>query len=178
MEYLDIVNEKDEVISRDTRKNVHKKHAIHRGIHVFVINSKNEILLQKRSEKRDYYPGFWDASVGAQVLSGETYEQAAGREVKEELGFEPEDLKKVCDYKSYSKRQRENRRLFVCQAEGPFNFNKEEVELIKFWPTEKIQEEIEKGERKFTEGFKISFHKYKEKEIKNFACPEREFLIW
>jgi len=159
-EYLDIVDENDQVIGRDTRKNVHAQHLIHRGVHVFVINSQGEILVQKRSQKKDYYPGFYDASVGAQVLSGEAYQQAAVRETQEELGFKPQKLIKVGDYQSYSDRQRENRRLFVCFYEGPFKIDKKEVEWVRFYSPEKIEVEIKRGKKKFTEGFKLSFQEY------------------
>jgi isopentenyl-diphosphate delta-isomerase type 1 len=159
-EFLDIVDEDDEVIGRDTRENVHARHKTHRGVHVFVLNSRGEILLQKRSEKRDYYPGYYDASVGAHVLSGETYKQAAKRETKEELGFQPSGLERICDYNSYSARQKEKRRLFVCHSEGPFDIDTEEVESVEWWPPERIREEIERGKMKFTEGFKLSFRKF------------------
>ena len=159
-EYLDIVDEKDRLLGRDTRKHIHDNHYIHRGIHVFVINGKGELLLQKRSEEKDYYPGFFDASVGAQVLATELYEDAASRETQEELGFKPKKLIKVRDYKSYSPRQRENRRLFICYSNGPFKPDKNEVEFVRFYPLNLVQKDIESGKKKFTEGFKISFENY------------------
>jgi len=153
VEYLDIVDEKDRTIGKDTRENIHKKNLIHRGVHVFVLNNKGEILVQKRARDKDYLPGFYDASVGGQVLSGESYEQAAEREIKEELGLNFTNLKKVSDYHSYSERQKENRRLFIVKAEGPFKIDKTEIESVKFWLPDQIQTEI----GKFTPGFKISF---------------------
>jgi len=159
-EYLDIVNEEDEVVGRDTRKNVHDNYQIHRGVHVFVINHKGEILLQKRSEDRDNYPGYYDSSVGAQVSSGETYEQAAERETFEELGFRPSNLERVCDYNSYSSKQREKKRLFKCIYDGPFNIDKVEVDFIEWYTIDQIKKEIEKKEKKFTNGFKLSFEGY------------------
>ena len=160
-EFLDIVDKSDRVVGRDTRENVHASYQIHRGIHVFVVNSKKEILLQKRSMKKDYYPGYYDASVGAQVLSGESYKEAALRETEEELGFVPRELSKVCDYDSFSERQREKRRLFVCVFEGEFKIDEEEVESVEWCAVEKIKRMIEKG-MDFTEGFKISFERYLE----------------
>ncbi len=158
-EYLDIVDENDQVIGKDTRDNVHKNFQIHRGIHVLVINSKREILIQKRSTNKSYYPGYYDASVGAQVQSGESYEDTAKRETQEELGFTPLALTKICDYKSYSTRQRENRRLFVCLHEGPFNFDHNELETVDFISPTKIQKMVAAG-KPFTEGFTISFKHY------------------
>lgn len=160
-EYLDIVDENDKVIGKDIRDLVHKNFQIHRGVHVLVINSKGEILIQKRSSNKSYYPGYYDASVGAQVQSGESYEDAAKRETQEELSFVPKTLTKICDYKSYSTRQRENRRLFTCLHEGPFNFDHNELESVDFLSPEKIQEMIA-SEKPFTEGFTISFKHYLE----------------
>lgn len=158
-EYLDIVNENDEVVGKDTRENVHRDYKIHRGIHVFVINSKKELLLQKRSQSKTDRPGYFDASVGAQVRAGEAYEGAATRETKEELGFVPEKLIKITDYKSYSKRQRENRRLFVTFFDGPFKLDQQEIENVEFLPINTIQEKI-RGSKLFTEGFKLSLAHY------------------
>ncbi len=159
-EYLDIVNEHDEVIGKDTRKNVHASHRIHRGVHVLVISSDGDILMQKRSEKKNYYPGYYDASVGAHLTSGETYEEAAVRETEEELGFVPKELTFICDYDSFSDRQKEKRRLFVCHFDGPFNIDKEELELVEWFSPERIEQEIKKGEMKLTEGFVLSFRSY------------------
>src|SRR5580700_5303083 len=89
---MDVVNEYDEVIGQDTRKHIHDTHQIHRGVHVLIRNSKEEILIQRRSFSKDYYPGYYDISVGAQVSSGESYEDAARRELTEELGCHTTDL--------------------------------------------------------------------------------------
>lgn len=159
-EYLDIVDKQDKLIGRDTRKKVHDDFSIHRGVHVLILNAKGELLLQKRSLNKDYYPGFFDISVGAQVAACESYLESAFRETKEELGFQPQKLIKICDYQSYSTRQKENRRLFFCRFKGPFEIDKNEVEFIKFFPPETIKKEIESNKKQFTEGFKISFDRY------------------
>ena len=76
MEFLDVVDEDDNVVGKNTREDIHKKHLIHRGVHVIVLSSKGEILIQKRSKSRSYYPGVFDASVGGHVFSGEGYATA------------------------------------------------------------------------------------------------------
>ena len=55
--------------------------------HVIVMNSKDEIVLQKRSKKKFIQPGRWDTSVGGHLEPGESYEVGAIREMKEELGI-------------------------------------------------------------------------------------------
>ena len=112
-----------------------------------VINRQKEILLQKRSKLVDYYPGYFDASVGVHVLSGETYEQAAVRETQEELGFRPQKLIKIADYHSYSERQKENRRLFLYyHDELPKSISKE-VASVAFYSSNKYLQFIDKNQR-------------------------------
>jgi isopentenyl-diphosphate delta-isomerase len=160
MELLDIVDENDTVIGRGTRKSVHGNYQIHRGVHVFVINSTGEILIQKRSNEKNDRPGFLDASCGAQVTSGETYEQAAQRETKEELGIKVKKLVYIGKYKSFSERQREIRTLFITKNDGPFDIEKHEVEKVEFMTVRKIQKIIHKNLIPFTEGFKRSLKLY------------------
>lgn len=46
------------------------------------------LLLPKRSRNRELFPNFYDFSCGEHVLSDESYDNAAKRGVKEELGLE------------------------------------------------------------------------------------------
>ena len=55
------------------------------AVHIFIVNSRGEWLIQRRSDVKDWQPGTWDITGGA-VLSGEESRDAAIREVREELG--------------------------------------------------------------------------------------------
>lgn len=154
-EYMDIVNERDEVIGRDTRERVHARHDIHRGVHVFVVNDAGELLLQLRAATKSYYPGHWDASAGGQVAAGETYEQAGRRELEEELGCPPGPLELIGKYDSFSSRQREKRALFVHRCAGPFSFPAEEIAELRFVAADGVVEML--ASQPFTEGFRRSF---------------------
>lgn len=153
-EYMDVVNERDEVIGRDTRANVHARHLIHRGVHVFVVNRAGELLVQRRAMAKSYYPGYWDASVGGQVGAGESYAEAAARELEEELGCSGGDLKLIGVYDSFSSRQREKRALFVHHSEGPFSFPAKEIEELRFVSPDELLRMI--GSEPVTEGFRRS----------------------
>src|SRR5258706_15211525 len=87
-EIFDVVDEHDRVVGRETRGEVHRRGLMHRAIHVLVFNSRGEIFLQKRSQKKDRQPGLWDSSASGHVDSGETYDACAVRELQEELGLE------------------------------------------------------------------------------------------
>ena len=62
-EIFDMVNERDEVIGQRTRGEVHRLGLRHRAVHVLVFNGRGELFLQKRSLKKDTFPGAWDSSV-------------------------------------------------------------------------------------------------------------------
>ena len=94
MEYLDIINEKDEIIGREERTIVHEKGLLHREIHIWFFDSKEDIIFQKRGVEKSS-GGLLDATIGGHVDSGETYVQTALREGFEESGIQLKEGKLV-----------------------------------------------------------------------------------
>src|SRR5437773_10117857 len=88
-EIFDVVNEHDEVIGQKPRSEIHRLKLNHRAVHVLVFNSRGELFLQKRSMKKDCFPGVWDSSASGHLASGESYDACAVRELREEIGLEP-----------------------------------------------------------------------------------------
>ena len=86
-EIFDIVNERDEVVGQNTRREVHARGLWHRAVHVLVFNARGEVFLQKRSIKKDIAAGKWDSSASGHLDSGEDYDACAVREVREEIGL-------------------------------------------------------------------------------------------
>lgn len=93
-EWFDVVNERDEVIARALRRDVHAWGWWHRAVHVLVFDAAGRIFLQKRSMTKDLSPGLWDSSCSGHVDSGEDYDRAATRELGEELGLAREIAEK------------------------------------------------------------------------------------
>ncbi len=84
--FLDVVNEKDEVIDSKPRSDVHRFGLLHREIHVWMFDENKNIFFQKRGLHRPS-AGLLDATVGGHVDGGEDYLAAAVRETKEEAGI-------------------------------------------------------------------------------------------
>jgi isopentenyl-diphosphate delta-isomerase len=84
-ELLYHVNEKDEVLGKISRNEAHSKGILHRAGMVFLINSGDKILINKRSSKHEIHPFCYDPSVSFHVIYGETYEDSAKRETEEEI---------------------------------------------------------------------------------------------
>jgi predicted protein tyrosine phosphatase len=70
-EIFDVVNERDEVVGQAPRSEVHRRKLNHRAVHVLVFNSRGELFLQKRSLKKDCFPGAWDSSASGHLDTGE-----------------------------------------------------------------------------------------------------------
>ena len=90
-EYLDIVDESGQptgqIISRDA---AHTDGILHRTAHVWVVRKTGrgyDILLQKRSEEKDSFPGLYDTSSAGHIPAGDEPLESALRELKEELGI-------------------------------------------------------------------------------------------
>lgn len=85
-ELLEIVDENDCVIGTRSRADIHTLGLRHREVHVWFVTLQNEIIFQRRSATKDTFPNLLSASVGGHVEIGQTYEQAAIREIEEETG--------------------------------------------------------------------------------------------
>src|SRR5688572_17005539 len=83
---IDRVDEDDAVIGPISRQNIFREQAGFRSLHLFVVNSKNELLLQRIAGAKERYPGFWGSSAAGYIFSGESYDEAAQRKLEQELG--------------------------------------------------------------------------------------------
>jgi len=163
-EKLDIVDEKDEVIGTATRKECHEQKLRHRGVQVFVINEEEDFFIQKRSEKKDVFPGLYEGGVTGHVQSGETYKQAAVRELKEELGINvhEKDLREMFKFKILFGQEHELITAYILDYTDTINIDQNEVLSGQFLSIDEIKQRIKKNEEEFTPAFLIGFDKYME----------------
>jgi|DewCreStandDraft_4_1066084.scaffolds.fasta_scaffold01724_20 isopentenyldiphosphate isomerase len=127
-ELFEIVNDRDEIIGRAPRSEVHRRGLKHRAVHVLVFNRRGEVFLQKRSPTKDCFPGVWDSSASGHLAPGESYDAGAVREVAEELGWRldrpPARLFKLeaCAATGW-----EFVWVYRAEAEGPFTLHPDEI---------------------------------------------------
>jgi len=159
-EIFDVVNERDEVIDRKPRSEVHRLGSLHRAVHVLVFNSRGQIFLQKRSVTKDREPGKWDSSSSGHVDSGEDYDACAVRELHEEIGLAvknpPERLFKI---NACPETDREFVRVYRCQAEGPFQLHPDEIERGGWFAPDKITRWIAEKPEDFASAFRFIWGK-------------------
>ena len=96
-ELIDLVNDQDQVISVIKRSNIpdYAQQGYTRVVLAFVINHENKIAILRRTADRLYSP-LHLAIVGGGVQSGEDYDQAAKREIAEEVGINIEQYPFTC----------------------------------------------------------------------------------
>jgi isopentenyldiphosphate isomerase len=149
-EIFDVVNEQDEVVGNLSRREVHRQGLRHRAVHLLVYNSKGEVFLQKRSMKKDNFPGTWDSSAAGHVDCGESYEHCVLRETREELGFElpcvPEKLMKI---DACEETGQEFVWVYRCRYEGPFELNVEEIDSGGWFAPEFVSDWIKQKPKEF-----------------------------
>jgi len=82
-----VVDEHDQPLESLPRKLVHGHGVWHRVSHIWLQNDKGQLLCQQRSLEKELYPGFWECFFGGHCRPGESYEETATREIREEIGI-------------------------------------------------------------------------------------------
>ena len=147
IEFLDIVDEQDQVVGRAAKDDVYRDCLRHRIAHVLIFNDTNEMALQLRSTHVFFCPLHWSTAVGGHVQSGETYEQAALREYTEELGSTSDLV--FLGKAVYEVEGRPSKFLVTCKTtfNGPLSPDSNAVVRADFFTLQTIQDMIEKGEK-------------------------------
>lgn len=160
-EFFDIVDENDRVIGQAPRSRCHGDPSlVHRVAHVLLFNSKSELLLQKRSAHKDIQPGKWDTSVGGHLDPGETYLEAAIREMREELGVARVPLTFLYYSKIRNEIESENVATYLTRYDGDVVFSPSEIDETRFWSAEEITASL--GSGVFTPNFEEEWALYAE----------------
>ncbi|MCX6751787.1 MAG: NUDIX domain-containing protein [Candidatus Nomurabacteria bacterium] len=170
MEYLDICDSEGNLLGiKKTKKEAHDKGLWHRAVHVWIINSKKEVLIQKRSHLVENHPNLWDISAAGHVSAGEDYITSVLRETEEEIGLKlkPEDFIRIGIVKNISARRgyinNEVDPVYIVKMDLEVNKIKkqeEEVSEIKFISYKKLEQIIKSNDPTFVqhpEEYKLLF---------------------
>jgi isopentenyldiphosphate isomerase len=158
-ELLEIVDKNGKSLGIASRSSIHGNPSLlHKVVHVLVFNSAGELLLQKRSMSKDVAPGKWDTSVGGHVSPAEDTYLAARREMEEELGVDTGEIIFLYSYIHSNTYESELVYTHSCIHDGPFSFNAEEIDSVKFWEIEEIKKAL--GTGVLSDNFESEIAKY------------------
>lgn len=158
-ERLVLVDENDQPIGVGDRKEAWAKGYHTRNIRVVLRDEKGRILSQKRSTKKDLFPGMWTVAAGGHVDEGETWEVAAVRETKEEIGVSPE-LKFVGGFNFSSdegaKKVRQIIRVYegIISSSTQFKLEEAEVDEAAWYGLDELKSLMQEKPDSFTPSFK------------------------
>jgi isopentenyl-diphosphate Delta-isomerase len=161
-----LVNERDEPTGTMEKMEAHRKGLLHRAFSVFVFNSRGEMLLQQRAEKKYHSGGLWTNACCSHPLPGEHTPDAANRRLREEMGFATK-LDEVFDF-VYRHRfengliEHEYDHVFTGFYEGMIAPDADEVQDYCYLPMPKIEESLRRNPEKFTAWFLLAFERISE----------------
>ena len=152
------VDDKDNVLGEITRQKAHQEGLLHRVAVIFLINEKNEILVNERADG-----GHLDHSSAGHVDVGESYLEAAKREIEEELGVVGVELQDIGSTHAQDIAETFNSkhmfRVYICRA-VPVKLKEDEVKSV-FWANPKeVYDDMQINSKKYTGGFKSTIKLY------------------
>lgn len=163
-EWVPLVDEQGKIVGQAPRSQVHNgSKLLHPVVHLHVLNPGKNLLLQKRPMSKQIQPGKWDTAVGGHISAGETLEQALKKEAFEEIGLVGFSAKLQKVYKWESEIEAELVYLFTTFDFKNVKVQSDEVEEIRFWTKNQIENQI--GQGIFSSNFEYEFGMLREMNI-------------
>jgi 16S rRNA (adenine1518-N6/adenine1519-N6)-dimethyltransferase len=159
-ELIQIVDEQDNPVKGDTRISAWSEGLFHRIVYIMVEDAEGKILLQKRGKNISTFPNCWDIAAAGHVDFGENYEEAAWRELAEELGVTGLKLEQVGKYRSSDvfEDRKLNRFNMVYRVVVPhdttFRLQASEVAGIEWFEVQAVKDMVQINPKEVTNGLK------------------------
>ena len=163
-EQVILVDSNDNPIGTMNKMEAHEKAVLHRAFSVFILNDKNEVMLQQRAAHKYHSPLLWTNTCCSHQRVGETNIEAGKRRLFEEMGFTA-DLKELFHfiYKApfdNGLTEHELDHVMIGYSNENPVINKEEVESWKWMSIEAIKEDMTANPNDYTVWFKIIFDEF------------------
>ena len=170
-EKLILVDSDDNEIGYSSKSECHKGlGTLHRAFSIFLFNSNGELLIQKRSIKKELWSQYWSNSCCSHPRKGEDLYEAATRRIQQELSIECNlsFLYKFQYQENYNTSGSEHElcSVFYGLYDGSIRCNENEIEDWRMIGSTQLNEEIGKSNMLFTPWLKLEWTeiitKYKE----------------
>lgn len=163
MEEIILVDNNDNIVGYKDKQDTHINGDLHRAFSIYIFNSNNELLIQKRNSSKYHSGGLWSNTCCSHPRKGEDINAAVYRRLEEEMGIKCE-LNKVNEfiYKvEFENGLIENEYLHVYtgKSNGTPIINEEEVEDYKWISLKELKEDIKLNPNKYTYWLKYTLNK-------------------
>jgi 8-oxo-dGTP pyrophosphatase MutT (NUDIX family) len=126
-EWVDVVDERDEVVGRATRSQMRQHNLLHRNASVLCLTSNGQVYVHQRMHTKDVFPGLYDLFASGVVMAGESYDAAAARELSEELGVTGPALEPLFKHRYEGPSSRSFTMVYRAVWDGPIVWQAEEI---------------------------------------------------
>ena len=169
-ESLPVVDKNDRILRYTPRSEVHGNNLRHRAVHILIFNQADEVYLQRRSRWKDRHPLKWDSSAAGHVGHGESYDEAAHRELQEEIDARA-CLKRILKLPASTRTEHEFIWLYRGEISGGLQPNTTEIETGLFFSPAIIDGWIAARPDDFAPGFLECWKAYRQKVRSNANAP-------
>ena len=159
-----LVDTQDRPLGLMPKMEAHEKGVLHRAFSVFIINSKEELLVQRRAITKYHSPGLWTNTCCSHQRDGEDTLEAGRRRLREEMGMDvPLEFLFSFVYKASFDNgltEHEFDHVLLGKSEATPQVNPQEVMEWKWMPLERVAEELKNHPEDFTVWFQIVFERF------------------
>jgi isopentenyl-diphosphate delta-isomerase len=160
MEYVVLVDEQDNPIGKMEKQQAHIEGLLHRAFSIFIFNSENKLLLQKRASSKYHCGGLWTNSCCSHPRENENIQDAANRRLAEEMGMQC-SLKPIFTFMYKAEfdnglTEHEFDHVFFGESNQTPKINTEEVDDYRYISMDALQQEVKEFPENFTPWFIIA----------------------
>jgi isopentenyldiphosphate isomerase len=141
-EMVEEVDSLGNVLRLVTRRQMRAEALWHRAVFIAVRSRAGELLVHRRAESKDVWPGWWDVAVGGVVSPGESWEVAALRELSEELGVSGVELRSLGTGAYRDSEVKLVAACFEAITDGPFAYSDGEITETQWVATGEVRARI------------------------------------
>jgi len=158
-EIFDVVDGDDRVIDQASRAEVHRRGWLHRAVHMFIFNTQRQLLIHLRAATKDEFPSRWTSSASGHVDAGESYEEAAARELCEELGMRV-PLQYVFTHRACAETANEHSALYEAVTDQVPKPDPGEISRLEWISLEQLRTELASDDNRFTPPFRVLANRF------------------
>lgn len=159
-EIFDVVNEADIVIDQQPRRIVHRNNLLHRAVHIFLFRPDGRMLIHLRTDNKEEFPSVWTSSASGHVSAGESYERAARRELREELGISA-SVNYVAKFSAGPETSNEFTKLFIAESTEHVVADPEEIARTLWLQPAEIEARLSDQPDEFSPSFRLLFQYFR-----------------
>lgn len=163
-ELLICVDGADNILDYKTKVECHLGEGLlHRAFSIFIFNTQNQVIMQKRSDQKLLWPLFWSNSCCSHPRKGETTDLAAIRRLEEELGIHTE-LKYLYTFEYQARfknigSENELCAVYIGRSDQMIRLNENEIAEWKYIDIDTLSVDVQKHPDNYTPWFRMEWQK-------------------